>query len=144
MRTQAHMVSHTAHRMTVENAKLGQCWSVGLGMSLSPVLCSCEGNAACIYTSVGAHAEWFISRFSVGMVKPHTDSITSITPVHTHGWWQVGVNIGVPVPREPFSFGGSNRSKFGGFPSLFISTTRFTGTGKLTMTVNLLLQHNID
>jgi malonate-semialdehyde dehydrogenase (acetylating)/methylmalonate-semialdehyde dehydrogenase len=25
----------------------------------------------------------------------------------------VGVNIGVPVPREPFSFGGSKDSKFG-------------------------------
>ena len=25
----------------------------------------------------------------------------------------VGVNIGVPVPREPFSFGGWNSSKFG-------------------------------
>jgi hypothetical protein len=25
----------------------------------------------------------------------------------------IGVNIGVPVPREPFSFGGINRSKFG-------------------------------
>ena len=25
----------------------------------------------------------------------------------------VGINIGVPVPREPFSFGGWNDSKFG-------------------------------
>jgi malonate-semialdehyde dehydrogenase (acetylating)/methylmalonate-semialdehyde dehydrogenase len=25
----------------------------------------------------------------------------------------VGVNIGVPVPREPFSFGGAKDSKFG-------------------------------
>jgi len=50
------------------------------------------GNAACIYTSVGAHADWFTRRFSVG---------------------HVGVNIGVPVPREPFSFGGWNASKFG-------------------------------
>jgi acyl-CoA reductase-like NAD-dependent aldehyde dehydrogenase len=50
------------------------------------------GNAACIYTTVGAHAEWFTARFSVGMV---------------------GVNIGVPVPREPFSFGGWNASRFG-------------------------------
>jgi len=24
-----------------------------------------------------------------------------------------GINIGVPVPREPFSFGGWNDSKFG-------------------------------
>ena len=36
------------------------------------------GNAASIYTSVGAHAEWFSSRFRAGMI---------------------GVNIGVPVPR---------------------------------------------
>jgi len=50
------------------------------------------GNAACIYTSVGQHAEWFSQRFSAAMV---------------------GVNIGVPVPREPFSFGGMNKSKFG-------------------------------
>jgi malonate-semialdehyde dehydrogenase (acetylating)/methylmalonate-semialdehyde dehydrogenase len=27
----------------------------------------------------------------------------------------IGVNIGVPVPRDPFSFGGINRSKFGSF-----------------------------
>ena len=25
----------------------------------------------------------------------------------------VGINIGVPVPREPYSFGGWNDSKFG-------------------------------
>ncbi|MGL5232460.1 MAG: hypothetical protein ACRC7W_03905, partial [Fusobacteriaceae bacterium] len=25
----------------------------------------------------------------------------------------LGVNIGVPVPREPFSFGGTKDSKFG-------------------------------
>jgi acyl-CoA reductase-like NAD-dependent aldehyde dehydrogenase len=50
------------------------------------------GNAACIYTSSGAVAEWFTKRFSAGMM---------------------GVNIGVPVPREPFSFGGINASSFG-------------------------------
>jgi hypothetical protein len=27
----------------------------------------------------------------------------------------LGVNIGVPVPREPFSFGGIHKSKFGDF-----------------------------
>eukprot|EP00392_Amoebophrya_sp_AT5.2_P002614 g2619.t1 len=50
------------------------------------------GNAACIYTSVGQHSEYFLKRFSAAML---------------------GVNIGVPVPREPFSFGGMNRSNFG-------------------------------
>jgi methylmalonic acid semialdehyde dehydrogenase len=50
------------------------------------------GNAACIYTSTGATADWFVSRFSAGMI---------------------GVNVGVPVPREPFAFGGVNLSRFG-------------------------------
>ena len=52
------------------------------------------GNAACIYTEKGAHAEWFIKRFNAGML---------------------GVNIGIPVPREPFSFGGlyGTKSKYG-------------------------------
>lgn len=50
------------------------------------------GNAACIYTTSGVTSSWFTSRFSAGMI---------------------GVNVGVPVPREPFSFGGWNKSKFG-------------------------------
>mmetsp|Transcript_103778 Transcript_103778/g.281855 ORF Transcript_103778/g.281855 Transcript_103778/m.281855 type:complete len:522 (-) Transcript_103778:198-1763(-) len=49
------------------------------------------GNAAAIYTSSGQNA-LETARLSAGMI---------------------GVNIGVPVPREPFSFGGINRSKFG-------------------------------
>lgn len=53
-----------------------------------------HGNAACIYTQSGATADYFARRFSAAMV---------------------GVNIGVPVPREPFAFGGSegSASKFG-------------------------------
>lgn len=51
------------------------------------------GNAAAIYTSSGGTAQYFTSRISAGMV---------------------GVNIGVPVPREPFAFGGWNDSSFGG------------------------------
>jgi len=50
------------------------------------------GNAACIYTSSGAVAEWFTKRFTAAMM---------------------GINIGIPVPREPFSFGGMGTSKFG-------------------------------
>jgi len=50
------------------------------------------GNAAAIYTSIGQHSEWFLKRFSAAMC---------------------GVNVGVPVPREPFSFGGMNDSNFG-------------------------------
>ena len=50
------------------------------------------GNAAAIYTSNGGTARYFSDRASAGMI---------------------GVNIGVPVPREPFSFGGWNSSRFG-------------------------------
>lgn len=52
------------------------------------------GNAACVYTESGANAEWFVKRFRAAML---------------------GVNIGIPVPREPFSFGGlyGTKSKFG-------------------------------
>ncbi|WP_413557795.1 aldehyde dehydrogenase family protein [Bdellovibrio sp. HCB209] len=50
------------------------------------------GNACSVFTSSGALAEKVISLASTGMV---------------------GVNVGVPVPREPYSFGGVGDSKFG-------------------------------
>lgn len=50
------------------------------------------GNAAAVFTQSGGLAREVVERASAGMV---------------------GVNIGVPVPREPFSFGGWNESKFG-------------------------------
>jgi malonate-semialdehyde dehydrogenase (acetylating) / methylmalonate-semialdehyde dehydrogenase len=50
------------------------------------------GNAAGVYTESGGLAREVVARASAGMI---------------------GVNIGVPVPREPFSFGGWNESKFG-------------------------------
>ncbi|MER3524261.1 MAG: methylmalonate-semialdehyde dehydrogenase (CoA acylating) [Ignavibacteria bacterium] len=50
------------------------------------------GNAASVFTQSGGAARYVIERASAGMI---------------------GVNIGVPVPREPFSFGGWNESKFG-------------------------------
>lgn len=50
------------------------------------------GNAASVFTQNGGYARYVIDRASAGMV---------------------GVNVGVPVPREPFSFGGWNESKFG-------------------------------
>ena len=50
------------------------------------------GNAASVFTQNGAMARYIIDRASAGMI---------------------GVNVGVPVPREPFSFGGWNDSKFG-------------------------------
>lgn len=72
--------------------------------------CSPYGNAASIYSTVGSHAEWFATRFSAGMV---------------------GVNIGVPVPREPFSFGGlyGSLSKFGNIVDI-------TGEGCLEFCTN--------
>ncbi len=51
------------------------------------------GNAAAVYTTSGLVAQYVSERASAGMV---------------------GVNIGVPVPREPFPFGGWNDSTFGG------------------------------
>jgi malonate-semialdehyde dehydrogenase (acetylating)/methylmalonate-semialdehyde dehydrogenase len=50
------------------------------------------GNAASVFTESGGVARYVMERASAGMV---------------------GVNVGVPVPREPFSFGGWNESKFG-------------------------------
>lgn len=50
------------------------------------------GNAASVFTQDGGLARQVMERASAGMI---------------------GVNIGVPVPREPFSFGGWNESKFG-------------------------------
>lgn len=50
------------------------------------------GNAASVFTQNGGMARYIIEKASAGMI---------------------GVNVGVPVPREPFSFGGWNESKFG-------------------------------
>lgn len=50
------------------------------------------GNAAAVYTQDGGSAREVRSRASAGMI---------------------GVNIGVPVPLEPFGFGGWNDSRFG-------------------------------
>ena len=53
---------------------------------------SSYGNAAVVYTQDGQVAREFTDRANAGMV---------------------GVNVGVPVPREPFGFGGWNDSRFG-------------------------------
>ena len=50
------------------------------------------GNAAVVYTQDGQVAREFADRASAGMI---------------------GVNVGVPVPREPFGFGGWNESRLG-------------------------------
>jgi malonate-semialdehyde dehydrogenase (acetylating)/methylmalonate-semialdehyde dehydrogenase len=50
------------------------------------------GNATSVFTTSGAVARLVSERATSGMV---------------------GINVGVPVPREPFSFGGAKDSKFG-------------------------------
>jgi malonate-semialdehyde dehydrogenase (acetylating)/methylmalonate-semialdehyde dehydrogenase len=50
------------------------------------------GNATSVFTQAGSVARYVVERASSGMV---------------------GVNVGVPVPRDPFSFGGTKDSKFG-------------------------------
>jgi len=50
------------------------------------------GNASAVYTTSGDVARTVMGRAEAGMC---------------------GVNVGVPVPREPFGFGGWNDSKFG-------------------------------
>ncbi|PJB58266.1 MAG: methylmalonate-semialdehyde dehydrogenase (CoA acylating) [Bacteroidetes bacterium CG_4_9_14_3_um_filter_41_19] len=50
------------------------------------------GNAAAVFTQNGGMAKYIADHASAGMI---------------------GVNVGVPVPREPFSFGGWNQSRFG-------------------------------
>src|SRR4051812_10815962 len=53
---------------------------------------SSYGNAASVFTENGGLARQVMERSGAGMI---------------------GINVGVPVPREPFSFGGWNESKFG-------------------------------
>ena len=53
---------------------------------------SAFGNAASVFTTNGAVAQYVAENARAGMI---------------------GVNVGVPVPREPFSFGGTQESKFG-------------------------------
>ena len=50
------------------------------------------GNATSIFTRSGAVARYVAERATSGMI---------------------GVNVGVPVPREPFAFGGTKDSRFG-------------------------------
>lgn len=71
------------------------------------------GNAAAIYTQSGAAARQIASRASAGMI---------------------GVNIGVPVPVEPFGFGGWNDSKFGALDITGKNSLEFWTQAKKTTT----------
>jgi malonate-semialdehyde dehydrogenase (acetylating)/methylmalonate-semialdehyde dehydrogenase len=75
------------------------------------------GNATSVFTTSGAMAEEIANRAQSGMI---------------------GINVGVPVPREPFSFGGTFSSKFGhgditGVSSLDFWSDRKKVTTKWTM-----------
>jgi malonate-semialdehyde dehydrogenase (acetylating) / methylmalonate-semialdehyde dehydrogenase len=63
-----------------------------LNQALAVENASPYGNAASVFTRQGVLAREVADRASAGMI---------------------GINVGVPVPREPFSFGGWNESKFG-------------------------------
>lgn len=70
------------------------------------------GNAQSVFTTSGAVARFVAERSEAGMI---------------------GVNVGVPVPREPFAFGGTKQSRFGqgditGRPALEL----WTQTKKIT------------
>jgi malonate-semialdehyde dehydrogenase (acetylating)/methylmalonate-semialdehyde dehydrogenase len=86
----------SAHSACVNEEIFGPVLSVLHTNTLDEALtienASSFGNAAAIYTSSGAAAEYYSARANAGMV---------------------GVNIGVPVPRDPFPFGGWNTSRFG-------------------------------
>lgn len=70
------------------------------------------GNGATVFTQNGQTAQEAVTGLKAGMV---------------------GVNVGIPVPREPFSFGGIKKSSFGqggitGWPNVEF----FTDVIKLT------------
>lgn len=74
-------------------------------------------NGASIYTEYGEYATEASQRLSSGMI---------------------GVNIGVPVPRDPFSFGGLKESKFGvGDITGYNSLPLFTQCKKITTKWNI-------
>jgi malonate-semialdehyde dehydrogenase (acetylating)/methylmalonate-semialdehyde dehydrogenase len=80
------------------------------------------GNAASVFTNNGAMAEYVIENATAGMV---------------------GINIGVPVPREPFSFGGINQSKFGHGDITGVNSLNFwTNTKKVTTKWQMQNDHN--
>jgi NAD-dependent aldehyde dehydrogenases len=93
-----HSYHHSRNDAAIKEEIFGPVLSVyrasSLGEAMDVENSNPFGNAACIYTSNGACADWFTQRFRAAML---------------------GVNVGIPVPREPFSFGGlyGTLSKYG-------------------------------
>jgi len=80
------------------------------------------GNATSVFTTQGAAARYVTDNASAGML---------------------GVNIGVPVPREPFSFGGTKQSKFGSGDITGVSAVDFwTWRKKITTKWSLAKDNN--
>jgi malonate-semialdehyde dehydrogenase (acetylating)/methylmalonate-semialdehyde dehydrogenase len=71
------------------------------------------GNAAAVFTRSGHGARAIAAGASAGMI---------------------GINIGVPVPLEPFGFGGWNQSKFGALDITGRSVIEFWTQAKKTTT----------
>ncbi|MDG1914004.1 MAG: CoA-acylating methylmalonate-semialdehyde dehydrogenase [Crocinitomix sp.] len=91
------IIDHVTQEMSVASEEIfGPVISIIRAKDLDEALdienSSNYGNAAAVFTQSGGLAKQVMDRASAGMI---------------------GVNIGVPVPREPFSFGGWNESKFG-------------------------------
>ena len=82
------------------------------------------GNAAVVYTTSGHVARAVMGRVEAGMC---------------------GVNVGVPVPREPFGFGGWNDSLFGHGNITGWDGFRFwTRPRKVTTQVGAAKRHHLD
>lgn len=80
------------------------------------------GNATSIFTTSGAVAKYVSDHASTGMI---------------------GINVGVPVPREPFSFGGTKDSKFGHGDITGMSSLDFwSDLKKITTKWSLQKDHN--
>ena len=80
------------------------------------------GNACSVFTNNGGLAEQVVEAAAAGMV---------------------GINIGVPVPREPFSFGGVHDSKFGHGDITGVHSLNFwSDMKKVTSKWNMQDDHN--
>jgi malonate-semialdehyde dehydrogenase (acetylating)/methylmalonate-semialdehyde dehydrogenase len=80
------------------------------------------GNATSVFTTSGSVARHVATESKSGMI---------------------GVNIGVPVPREPFSFGGTKDSKFGACDITGPSVLEFWGQlKKITSKWSVQSDHN--
>lgn len=80
------------HRQELFGPVLSVVHARNLEHALQLANSSMFGNACSIYTQDGSDAEFVAEHSNAGMI---------------------GINIGVPVPREPFSFGGTRDSAFG-------------------------------